>query len=603
MSSRTTGPTLVILFLLFVAIVAWRGVLEIEQETRASVGQALQTVLQTTEQAIYLWVQTRTKDAQAMARQPKVIELTKALLDLYRTGAPPKSSAPLRQLRRQLNPTIQHSGYLGFFILAPDNTNLASMREGNIGTVNFIASKNAELLSRVHAGESLVVPTMFSDEPLQGPTLGGARHPTMFVATPIRSSAGEIIAALAIRLDPINDFSSLTRLGRIGNSGETYAFNRDGMMISVSRFESQLRSIGLIRLGERSVLNIRISDPVVDLTAGSAGPPEDQRQLTHMAKSAVAGRRGINTEGYRDYRGVSVLGAWLWSQQLDFGLTTEIDEKEALQPYYFTRNVVLGSVGVTATLSILLALYLMIVRSKAVQQMETAQTVLEERVRERTNELLTINEKLQENVIERVRAEEQLKVTHAELEETNIKLAELASEDGLTGIANRRAFDQHLQAEWDRRRRDQEALSLILFDIDYFKNYNDTYGHQAGDECLASIGNALQTGDIARRPGDLIARYGGEEFVVVLGKTDTGDASDIGEKLCSRISNLRIPHRTSKVGHVKFVTVSVGIATMRPSGQTVPADIIAAADKALYQAKRTGRNKCAVAQPLAAANS
>jgi diguanylate cyclase (GGDEF)-like protein len=166
----------------------------------------------------------------------------------------------------------------------------------------------------------------------------------------------------------------------------------------------------------------------------------------------------------------------------------------------------------------------------------------------------------------------------------------------LTGVANRRRFDEILQREWQRATRSGAALSLIFADIDFFKPYNDHYGHQAGDDCLKQVAEALQ--QTVHRPADLVSRYGGEEFVIVLPETAAEGALAVAEKVLSNIAHLRIPHATSGVSN--YLTLSVGVATRSPTGDEAPENLIGAADQALYCAKEHGRNRIEVAFEKAA---
>ncbi|MCG9969045.1 diguanylate cyclase [Pelotomaculum terephthalicicum JT] len=186
----------------------------------------------------------------------------------------------------------------------------------------------------------------------------------------------------------------------------------------------------------------------------------------------------------------------------------------------------------------------------------------------------------------KARENELLEVTR-QLEEANQNLRRLSFLDGLTGIANRRHFDEVLLNEWNRAARDAVPLSLIILDIDFFKKYNDTYGHQAGDDCLKQVAGSL-SGRL-KRPGDLAARYGGEEFAAILPNTDMQGAAAIAEMLRGGVEALEIPHASSSVS--AYVTVSAGAASTVPRQAGTPGDLLAAADKALYQAKQGGRNR------------
>lgn len=207
------------------------------------------------------------------------------------------------------------------------------------------------------------------------------------------------------------------------------------------------------------------------------------------------------------------------------------------------------------------------------QQLEDYSKSLEQKVSDRTQEL--------QGEIER-RATIELQLQNA-----NHQLQELAYCDGLTQIANRRRFDDVLQQEWSRLQRDQQPFSLILCDVDYFKLYNDSYGHQDGDDCLRAVAAAIAAS--VRRPSDLAARYGGEEFAVILPNTDRLGAIVVANRIRGLIHSLEIPHRGSQVS--PHVTLSFGIASQIPIAAATPAELIERADNALYEAKREGRDR------------
>ena len=176
---------------------------------------------------------------------------------------------------------------------------------------------------------------------------------------------------------------------------------------------------------------------------------------------------------------------------------------------------------------------------------------------------------------------------HLELKRYRDNLECLSSTDGLTGIANRRRFDESLAREWQRARRSQTPLSLILMDVDLFKGYNDHYGHLAGDDCLRLL--AREMAAWVRRPTDLVARYGGEEFACLLPDTDGEGAVSLGHKLLRQVDTLQIPHARSTVAD--HVTLSLGAATLIPVVGQPASDLIRSADECLYAAKRHGRNQ------------
>jgi diguanylate cyclase (GGDEF)-like protein/PAS domain S-box-containing protein len=194
------------------------------------------------------------------------------------------------------------------------------------------------------------------------------------------------------------------------------------------------------------------------------------------------------------------------------------------------------------------------------------------------------------DITDRKEAEMALAETEAKLRKANKELQHLVNIDGLTQIANRRRFDQVIQKEWYRHLRSQEYLSLVLIDIDFFKLYNDHYGHQQGDDCLIQVAQVIDR--IPQRPGDLAARYGGEEFVVVLPNTDAEGALIVTTAMQKAIASLQLPHVKSQVS--QYITISLGISSLIPSPETSVDELIAQADQALYQAKQQGRNQAIV---------
>ena len=195
----------------------------------------------------------------------------------------------------------------------------------------------------------------------------------------------------------------------------------------------------------------------------------------------------------------------------------------------------------------------------------------------------------------RIRAEDQLLDSQAALIQLNQHLELIASEDKLTGLANRRRFDQFLEVEFKRARRERSLLSLILIDADHFKRYNDHYGHLAGDECLIALARVVE--QFIRRPSDVAARYGGEEIAVVLPGTDESNARQVAENILLAVRDEQIEHPASPFG---IVTISLGVATfMGTDRQLDERSLIELADRALYAAKSQGRNRVNVASEIA----
>jgi diguanylate cyclase (GGDEF)-like protein len=198
-----------------------------------------------------------------------------------------------------------------------------------------------------------------------------------------------------------------------------------------------------------------------------------------------------------------------------------------------------------------------------------------------------LNRELEEEILKRIDTEGKLKEEISKAEALADKLVMISSKDGLTGINNRRRFDEYLENEWNRSARSKSPLSLILCDIDFYKAYNDTYGHLAGDDTLKKVASILE--HYARRAGDMAARYGGEEFVILLPDTDAEKAVHIAEQIRASVEDLRVLHKSSQIHD--YLTVSIGVATIVPAREQNPSTLINLADEALYRAKHNGRNR------------
>jgi diguanylate cyclase (GGDEF)-like protein len=201
-------------------------------------------------------------------------------------------------------------------------------------------------------------------------------------------------------------------------------------------------------------------------------------------------------------------------------------------------------------------------------------------IHQQHQQLIQQNQRLQQEIKERQKIE-------AALLAANQQLQMFALLDGLTGVPNRRKFDEYLNSQWQQLAQEHLPLSLLLCDVDFFKTYNDTYGHLTGDDCLKKIATTLNLS--FTHPPNLLARYGGEEFAVILSNTNEQDAIHVAENIRQKVYNLKIPHTNSQVEN--YVTLSIGVATILPNLNMSPNILIETGDKALYAAKSQGRNR------------
>ena len=344
------------------ATVGWFLRQAIEDVIRQELASELQTLLDTDVKALTIWMETQQANAVAAAEDLQVIELSNQLVQA--SAAPDAGQLQLLQmpelqaLRDELQPTIRARGYTGFIVVSPAGTIVASERNENVGMAANLGDVH-DVLQRVLGGEALVTRPLASQVMLtdnRGVLRSGV--PTMFALAPVRSADGEVAAVLGLRIPPEQKFTQILAVASPGESGETYAFARDGMLLSQSRFDDQLRQIGLLTENSDSILNLSLRDPGVDLTVGKRPALKRSEQpLTRMATAAVAGENGVDVNGYRDYRGVPVVGAWTWLDDYDFGVATEMDTAEAFRPLLILRAVFFSMFGLLIAASIAIYLY------------------------------------------------------------------------------------------------------------------------------------------------------------------------------------------------------------------------------------------------------
>ena len=363
----------------------------------------------------------------------------------------------------------------------------------------------------------------------------------------------------------------LNRIGAttVGDSGYAYVVNRYGRMIMHP-------DLGLLAEGvDASALR-----PVQEVLAEHNGSLE-----------------------YEDVQGTTLLASYRFVPTTRMGVVVQQPLQEAMEPVAVLKWVVLVIALLSSALAAAGALELARTMAKPLVRISEATRRLaagdlsfrlpvtsKDEIGQLAANFNDMTEQLlhRDEALSHVQGELERKVAlrTRELQALNEELRRISRADGLTGLANRRYFDEFLQREWLRARRNQECLALIMIDVDEFKSYNDYYGHLQGDDCLRRIGAALvQT---VKRSSDLVARYGGEEFAVVLPATSEKGALELAVQIQQAVASACIRHERSHNGEV--ITVSMGIATFTPQGDDTYRELVAVADQALYQAKRQGRN-------------
>jgi PAS domain S-box-containing protein len=397
-------------FLVIVFAIGWFNLEKNQQTHMEDVKRTLSGTLSIFQDRLDLWLVERKSYMKQLGRNPELVSLTKRLLRV----APEKNmllaSAELQGMRSFFRDSKDIFANIGFFVINPDHISIGSRRNTNVGTLNLISKEHPELLRRALQGKVGFVPPMTSDVHLSNSTgsKGNKKPPTMFFIGPIQDENGKVLAVFTLRVDPWRDFSKAIQSFDFLQSSEIYAFDKKGCLLTPSRFDQQLRRIGLLVEDQGSALNIEIRDPGVNLVEGDRATLErSQQPFTHLVQRALVLKQtatlsGIkrgssaiesNMTGYRDYRGVPVFGVWLWDFNLNIGLAAEINEDEALSHYYQTRFMIVGTLGFTLFLSVGAILLVLIIGERASKSLMKSRDTLEEKVEERTAELEAAEER------------------------------------------------------------------------------------------------------------------------------------------------------------------------------------------------------------------
>jgi len=320
----------------------------------------LNTMVDASVEALRVWMGEQRINVQLVAEDEPLRPLVLELLGMA-DGSPTVErklvqASAQESLRVRLKHRLQISGYVGYFVVSPSGIVLAADQDPPVGKV--LTGYRKEIFDQAIAGRTLVSkpfpsPLLLTDE--KGELR--ANLPTIFTAGPLRDEKGKPIAALGLRIRPEDQFTRILQVVRFGKSGETYAFDRNGLLLSQSRFDDDLKRLGLLvdQPDFRSILTLEIRDPQVNMAQGQRPAiRRGEQPLTRLAADAVQGNDGHDADGYRDYRGVPSVGAWRWLKDYDFAVATEVDSAEAFGPVYILRRVfwgmmvllVLSSVGI-----------------------------------------------------------------------------------------------------------------------------------------------------------------------------------------------------------------------------------------------------------------
>jgi hypothetical protein len=330
----------------------------VEGAMKSSMASQLEVILAADVAALEQWLETQRSNVQTAAASLTRARLARELVSLAdrpdTSAAAVAQSPELAELRSSLGPWMKTHGYVDFIVVDRRRRVVAAGQTELIGKQNL--PRYEEFLSVALAGQA-TVSRPFPSVVLLTDEKGQLRAnvPTMFAAAPLRDDDNEIFAVLAFRLRPERDFSRILNLAHFGETGETYAFDRDGLMLSQSRFDDDMKRMGLLpdTADSHSILTVQLRNPQVDMSRGQRPPLRRADQpLTRLAADAVQGHSGVDVDGYRDYRGVLNLGAWTWLPRYGFGVATEVDLADAYRPLRIMRMAFWVLFGLLAACSV-----------------------------------------------------------------------------------------------------------------------------------------------------------------------------------------------------------------------------------------------------------
>lgn len=370
---------LVLIFSVLLISFSYFVLSKIKKENIENTRLTLTTVNTSCHEALRQWLSFRKENIATISKNETLINITLSLLNLERDKDTLLRTPYKKELRNFFAPVLASNEDIGVFIIAPDYTSLFSMRDTNTGTKNLIAVHRKELLDAVlNQGKMVLIPPIPSDVPLynkQG--ILESQHHTMFLLAPILYE-NKIIAAFSLRMDTYKDFSRILELGRIGLTGETFAYDKNGNMVTSSRFEEQLRKKGILLSNKESIAQIKTTIPTIPLP-GNDSIFNQSAPWPKLEKQPV--------DEFIDCRDVEVMGLKVWDNELNIGIVTKIDKKEALSFYLIIRKIIIIFICSILIVTLILLYIIINLRQKNEQILIRSNQKLEETVAKRTSEL------------------------------------------------------------------------------------------------------------------------------------------------------------------------------------------------------------------------
>ena len=399
-SKELTGAGLIIISLAIgiIVLVASFRLVQFKGEVDNELKGRLQTVLNSSHQMLKFWVTGKKNELKMTLRNPHLKQAIKQQLRAPRNNTALKKSDLQDELRVFFSGDNAGIGGVTYYVISPDMVTIGAMKDRDLGRKDIIADQQKSLLQKAFLGEVVMVPPVRSD--IFASELKGNKdqnRSAMFFAGPVIDDDGLVLAIVAIALSPLGDFSKIALAGRFGETGETYFINKQGLLLTESRFNNELEKMGLLKPGQFGTLNIKLVDPGRSKLKTTADQPESQNaSLTLMARQSISGKAGINTEGYNGYRGVAVAGAWLWDYEFDLGLATEIDWSKAFNQYVIIRNTLVITLGITVLIALMLTGFSLWIGQSATRSLTHSKDQLELRVEERTTDLTRLEKRFRD---------------------------------------------------------------------------------------------------------------------------------------------------------------------------------------------------------------
>ncbi|RLD35777.1 MAG: hypothetical protein DRI83_06340, partial [Bacteroidetes bacterium] len=387
---RIRSITILGILVLIIAAIGWMSVSYIESKFSDNIQLQLDNDLNSAHGRLDFWLNQKKSELKLLGHDQHIIDLVVDLEESFRL-----TSKPDIHTSRFLRNVIAEHNSNACCVIDRNFINLVSTEEDLLGKQNIIASYKPDIFNEAFNGNVKFIPPILDERVLNEMSPESRRLSSMYFVIPIEDSTGYVHAAMIQQIDPAQGFSEILQLSHVGTSGESYVFDRIGRMLSVSRFEDELKKAGLFQEDQLGELHIEVKDPGGNLMEGyQPNVPRSRQALTLMAMSAVKGHSGSNVDGYHDYRGIPVCGAWMWIDEMELGLATEIDVEEAYRLYHFIRISAFIVLAITIIFLIAAILFTLTLGERANAALIKARDELENRVVERTLELKKSEEKI-----------------------------------------------------------------------------------------------------------------------------------------------------------------------------------------------------------------